>query len=93
MVDALKIAAKVAVIAVVTGLVIGLLSGIVIPSVNLNPIREGIGFAKAIYEYYCGGFIGAIITLGIALLALRYIAIPTVKMAFIAIKWIMSVNK
>lgn len=93
MVEALKIAAKVAVIAVVTALVIGILNGVVMPAIDTTPIVNAIGVAKAVYEYYCGGIISIIINVGIFLITLRYIVIPGIKMAFIAIKWIMSVNK
>lgn len=94
MVDALKIAAKVAIIAAVTGIIIALFTGAIFPAVNLTPIRNAVGFGRAMYEYYCGGAgISILINLGMWLLVMRYIGVPTVKLGFIAFKWIMAVNK
>lgn len=91
MVDALKIAAKVALIVVITGAIIALFTGLVIPSINLVPLAEAVGKGKAIINYWLPDMY-IWLTLGIAIIILE-VGVLGVRLALIAVKWIMKVNE
>lgn len=92
MIDAVKMAAKLALIAVVTGLIITAFAGIQVPQVNLPLFITAIGKGKAIVAYYAG-WLTPLLTLGILFLSLKYLIIPTLYFGFIAIKWVLKVNE
>lgn len=92
MIDAVKMAAKVALIAVVTGLIVAAFTGIQIPTLNMPLFVSAIGKGKAIVAYYAGWML-PILELGLVFLALKYIVVPTLYFGFIAIKWILKVNE
>lgn len=93
MLDALKIAAKVAIIALSTTAVIAVVIGAlnILPAVDVGLITNGIGKGKAILDYYMPNY-GILLTVAIALVTLKFIAIPTLQITAIAWKWIIKVN-
>lgn len=90
--DVVKIAVKTALIVGIMAAALLLLNGVVIPTINVQPLAEALGHGLAIVTYYCGPFTG-LITLWITLLGIKYVAIPTYKVAMIAVRWIMKVNE
>lgn len=98
MFDAIKIAARVAIIVAVNALVIGIFVsfigaiGNLIGQSNINLVVQAIGKGKAFVNYYMGGY-AALLTLGFSLLTLKFVAIPLVKVELMAFKWILTINK
>lgn len=92
MVDAIKMAAKIAVVAVATGLVIAVFTGITLPEVNVVKFAEALSKGYAVVNYYAG-WLMPLLNLGVLMLALRYVALPTFYLGIIAIKWILKVNE
>lgn len=90
MVDAIKLAAKIAVIAVVTGLAIALFAGVIFPEISLVPLEEAVGHGKAIIGYWFPE-LGVWFGFGVILLGLR-LSILAFKLGAIAFRWIMRVN-
>ena len=93
MADFVKMAAKLALIAGVMAAAILILGGIVIPTINLGPIAEAVGHGKAIIDYYLTGGFGVLFTAGVALLAIKYIILPTFMVVSIVWRWIFKVNE
>lgn len=92
MADAIKMAAKIALIALVTGAIVAVFTGIVVPEIDLTTFITAIGKGKAIIYYYADWLV-PILNLGIVILALRYLALPTLSLAMIAYKWLFKVNE
>ena len=92
MADWVKIAAKLALVAVVMAAAALLLNGIIMPTVDLAPIKEAVGHGKAIINYYTDGY-GGLLLLGLTFLTLRYIALPIFMLASIVWRWIFKVNE
>lgn len=93
MTDALKIAAKTALIVTIMAGVAFILNSVQIPTVGNELFRQGIGHAKAIAAYYGTGTLNTLFTIGISLLILKYVALPLWSITAIAIRWIMKVNE
>lgn len=91
MVDAIKIAAKVALIAVITVGIVALFTTPIIPGVNLTEFNQAISTGKAIVEYWVPGF-NIWLYVAFALLGFR-LALWTAQLGFIAIRWILKVNE
>lgn len=91
--DFVKMAAKIALIAGVMAGAALLLSGVVIPTVNLDPIGRAVGHGKAILDYYLTGGFGVLFTAGIALLLIKYVVYPTVMVLSIVWRWVFKVNE
>lgn len=92
MADWVKIATKLALIAVVMAAVALLLNGIIMPQIDLEPIKQAVGHGKAIINYYTDGYAGLFL-LGLSLITLRYIVFPIFMLASIAWRWIFKVNE
>lgn len=90
--DLAKILAKTALIAVIMAAAAALLSGIVIPAVDTTPLQNAIGKGLAIANYYAGPF-APIISIGIVLLGIKYVAYPIFWIALLGVRWIMKVNE
>lgn len=93
MAEFVKMAAKLALIAGVMAAAILLLGGVVIPTINMAPIAEAVGHGKAIIDYYLTGGFGVLFTAGMALLAIKYIILPTFMVVSIVWRWIFKVNE
>lgn len=92
MVDALKIAAKVAVVAVVMLAVFTVFSGITFPPIETLYLEPAVAKGKAIIEFWLGNIGLAWLSLSFILLGIR-VAILTFKISMITIKWILKVNE
>lgn len=91
MVEAAKIAAKVALIAVITSAIIALFAGIQIPGLDFTYFTQGLQIALAIAYHWCPGL--QIITPVAIAMAGVYLSIILFHYAMIAIRWIMKVNE
>lgn len=93
MADFVKMAAKLALIVSVMAAAILLLNGIVIPTINLDPIGQAVGHGKAIMDYYLTGGFEVLFTAGIMLLLIKYVLFPTFMVASIVWRWVFKVNE
>lgn len=92
MVEALKIAAKVALIAVVTAGIIALFTSVsVLPEINIIPLRDAVATGKAIANYWFPEF-GIWLAVAFGLLGFKLILI-TFQLGMIAVRWIFKVNE
>lgn len=93
--DLVKIAAKVALIAVVMTSAVIILTAVEIPTFDVTILTQIIGHAKAIILYYTEstGLFSILWYLGISLLTFKYIVFPAVRLGAIAVRWIMKVNE
>lgn len=91
MVDALKIAAKVAVIGLITVGIFALFTTPIIPGLNLSEFNSAVAVGKAIVAYWVPGY-QIWLTVAFALLAFR-LALWTAQIGFIAIRWILKTNE
>lgn len=91
MADAVKIAIKAGLVAVVTGLILGAFSLITFPVLDFSSIYTAVSKALAIINYWTpatGQFWSfALILMGVA------VGLYTVRFALIAYKWIFKVNE
>lgn len=90
--DLVKIGVKTALIVGIMAAALLLLGNIQIPAINTSGLVSGLGTGLAILNYYAGNF-SWLITAGFFLLSLKYILIPTFKVASIIWRWIMKVNE
>lgn len=90
--DAIKIAVKAGLIAVITAGIIALFVNIQVPVFNVQLVVNAISKGRAIVAYYCGPFI-TLVDVGLWLLGLNYIAIPTLHFSLLAVKWVLKVNE
>lgn len=93
MVDALKIAAKVAVVAIVMVAVFAVFATVTLPAIDTTLyIVPAISKGKAIIEFWGGSFMLQWLGFAFILLGVR-VAILSFKMAMIAVKWILKINE
>lgn len=98
MIEAVKIAARVAIIAGVTIAILAVFAGIIalisslIGEVDYGLVTNAISKGKAFVNYYMGGYT-PLVNLGLTLVFIRFAAVPLLKVGFIATKWILTVNK
>ena len=90
--DAIKIAVKSALIAVITGAIIAIFVNVQVPGYNVSLVVSAIGKGRAIVQYYAGPYI-TLVDIGLWLLGVRYVAIPILKISLIAVKWVLKVNE
>ena len=90
--DAIKIAVKSALIAVITGAIIAIFVNVQVPGYNVSLVVSAIGKGRAIVQYYAGSYI-TLVDIGLWLLGVRYVAIPILKISLIAVKWVLKVNE
>lgn len=89
--DIAKMAAKIALIAVVTAAVIAVFSLVQIPTPDFTQFSQAISMGKAFIAYWVPGY-NVILTFGIAMLALQ-VAVLGARLALIAYRWIFKVNE
>lgn len=93
MVDALKIAAKVAIVAVVMVAVFAVFANVALPTIDTTLyLVPAVAKGKAIIEFWGGTFLLQWLGFAFILLGVR-VAILSFKMAMIAVKWILKVNE
>ena len=91
MTDALKIVAKVALIAVVTAAVLALLNSITIPDLDVSVIGQAIGTPLAVVFHYIP-IMTVLYPVGLALLGFK-LAVLSFRFAAMAWRWIFKVNE
>lgn len=91
MVEALKIAAKVALIAVITTAIIALFAGVTIPGLNFQYFTQGLSSALAIAYHWCPG-LQIVFPVAVAMFGV-YLSILLFHYAMIAVRWVMKVNE
>lgn len=89
--DYIKMAAKIALIAVVTAAIIGLLNIVTIPNFNINAITAYITIAFTYATNWCPMF-PALWGIGLTLLALE-LGIMGFEVAAMAWRWVFKVNE
>lgn len=91
MVEALKIAAKVALIAVITTAIIALFSTVQIPNLDFTYFSQGLNTALALAYNWCPG-LQIVFPLAVGMAGV-YLAIILFHYAMIGVRWIMKVNE
>lgn len=91
MVDALKIAAKVALIAIVTAAIILLFSTVTIPGMDFTVFGQALSKGLAIVNHWCPAF-AIVFPVAVAMFSLQ-LAIILFEFGAIAWRWIFKVNE
>ena len=89
--DYIKMAAKIAAIVAGAALIIVLLSQITMPAFDVTLLTSAIGKGKAILDYYLGSASG-LFYLGVGLLTIRFVFIPTLRLSLLALRVILKTN-
>lgn len=89
--DFIKIAAKTALIAVITAAIIAIFANIQIPALNFNLLSQGLNKAMAIMYHWVPAS-QVILPLAISMLGIQ-LAILLFHYAMIAVRWVMKVNE
>lgn len=91
MTDAIKLAARVALIAVITLGIVALFAVLQFPAISFTVITQGLGTIYAIFNYYlptAGAFMPLIfIALGII------VAIKAFEIGILGVRWVWKVNE
>lgn len=91
MFEGIKMAAKVAAIAVVTGLILALFANIQVPNIDVNVLTSAVSTALAVAYHWCPA-LRVVFPVTITLLGL-YVSIQLFHLGTIAIRWIFKVNE
>lgn len=89
--DYVKMAAKIALIAVITTAIIVLFATVQIPNLDFTLFSTGINKALAIFYHWVPGA-SVIFPIAVAMLTLQ-LAIKLFEFAMIAVRWVMKVNE
>lgn len=89
--DVVKIAAKTALIVVITGAILALFATVQIPSIDFSVLTTGLGVALAVIHHWIP-ISTVIIPAAIVMLSIQ-LAIIVFEFAMIAVRWIMKVNE
>lgn len=89
--DYVKIAAKLALVAVVTVAVVALFSVVQIPALDFSLLSSGINTALAIFYHWIPAS-NVVFPIAVAMLGLQ-LAIKLFEFAMIAVRWIFKVNE
>lgn len=89
--DAIKIAAKTALIAVITAAIIALFANITIPSLDFTQMTRGLGVALAVFYHWCP-VATVLFPIALTMLGLQ-LAIIVFEFGMIAVRWVMKVNE
>lgn len=90
--DAIKMAAKTALIALIVAAVIVLFTQVTFPSFDVSVLVTAVGKGKAILTYYCGDFL-PLLVLAFGMLTIRFVGIPAVRLAVYVFRWVLKVNE
>lgn len=90
--DAVKIAVKAALIAVITVAVFALVSNVQIPTLDVSLLATAVGKGKAIIDYYAG-WLSPILIAGLFLLSFHFVLLPGFHIAMIAVRWVLKINE
>lgn len=89
--DYIKMAAKVALIAVITAAIIAIFANVQIPSLNFTLLNQGLGTALAVIYHWVPAA-QVIFPIAVAMLGIQ-LAILLFEYAMIAVRWVMKVNE
>lgn len=92
MVDAIKIAVKIGLVALITAAVLVLFTQVTFPAFDTSILVQAVGKGKAILSFYVGDFM-PLLALGFGLLTVRFIGIPAVRLALLVFRWTLKVNE
>lgn len=90
--DYIKMAAKLAAIVAGAALILVLFNQVTFPNFDVTLLATAVGKGKAIMEYYLGSA-SSLFYLGVALLTVRFIFIPTLRISLLAFRIIMKTNQ
>lgn len=90
--DALKIAAKVAVIGLGITAIVGIATYFQFPAINVSLLADAVGRGKAILIYYAGDYL-PLFDLGLVLLSVRFVVIPVVRVSITTARVILKLNE
>lgn len=90
--DYIKMAAKTALIALAIAAILVVIQNIYFPTFDVTALASAVGTGKAILQYYCGDFYGLLV-LGVALLGLRFVGIPLLRLALLIFKVPLKINE
>lgn len=91
MIDGLKMAAKVALIATITTAIIAIFTQVQIPGMDFTVLTNALSTALAIAYHWCPG-LSIIFPVAIAMFGV-YLSIMTFRYAAIAFRWVFKVNE
>lgn len=91
MVEALKMAAKIALIAIITTAIIALFATVQIPGLDFSLFNQGLASALALAYHWCPG-LQIVTPLAIGMMGV-YLSILLFHYAMIGVRWIMKVNE
>lgn len=89
--DIVKIAAKTALIAVITAAIIALFANVQIPNLDFTMFGQALGKGLAIMYHWVPGA-NVIVPLAFSMLGLQ-LAIMLFEFAMVAVRWVMKVNE
>lgn len=90
--DIAKIALKASLVAVIVAAIIALVTYIAFPMYDEQFVREAIGHGKAILEYYIPTY-APLLTLGFAVISLKFAIIPFLRMTLMTFRWLFIINE
>lgn len=91
MFDGIKIAAKVALIAVITAAIVALFAVVKIPGLDFTYFSQGLNSALAFAYNWCPG-LSIVVPVAVSMAGV-YLAILLFHYAMIGVRWIMKVNE
>ena len=91
MIDGLKMAAKVALIATVTAAIIAIFTQVQIPGLDFTLFSNALSTALAIAYHWCPG-LSIVFPVAVAMFGV-YLSIMTFRYAAIAFRWVFKVNE
>lgn len=89
--DFIKIAAKIALIAVITTAVLAVFAGVTIPGLDLTLFSQGFSSALAIYYHYVPAA-SIVVPLSFTMLNI-ILALKMLDFTLMAVRWVMKVNE
>lgn len=89
--DAIKIAVKVGLVAVVTAAIVVLFATIQVPALDYSSFTNGLGVALAMFYYFCpiASVLMPIVYIAIGII----VSIKAFEVAMIGVRWIFKVNE
>ena len=90
--DYIKWGVRAAAIVAGAAIIVTVFNSFYFPNFDLTLLTTAVGKGKAILAYYIGPFV-PLLQAGIALLILRFVVVPTLKLTLITTRMILSINE
>lgn len=90
--DYIKWGVRMVAIAAGIGLVVAFIHNFYFPDFDLTLLNTAIGKGKAILSYYVGPFV-PLLQAGVALLLIKFVLLPTIRISILATRSILAINK